>query len=334
MDTKKPPTYDLETLLAKGKDELERIKLAREIHSDPERKRYWRETWRLLFIAISGGAISAITGAFLEHGKERTNERQEFEKHETACHTKDDKALRLDCLCNMKSRDMPYEGKEAEERLIRYEQSCADKVAYEQSLAELNMATKPVQVQDRARIAEEKDSVIHVLKQELAQAPEGSDRYERINDSLRLAVGDLARIIRATPALSNAITKMEAFDRKDSAVSVRLNALMPAVAPVPDGSVTHSSETMWFKENYYLNYRSIRVVLINLGEKEITVRVKTNDAAASTILGKVLVRLGQSAEVPGPEGTGERYRIYLESIRHAGNNPFKKAAYVRFETIK
>ena len=315
-DRPKFPDHSPDDLLARNKEDLERIKLAQDIHRnyntrDPERSRFWRETWRLLLVAVVSGVITIAASYFVE-GWKSTLKAQEIKQE----HYEDERVKclggaaiqKVQCFCDLNDLGMPFTGPTAKTYQAQNDSACA--ILKRSTLAMAN------------KLSHADSSAIDPSTAEFAEMKQGQ---EKSTDLAR------AQLVKDRPELKNVLMTQQIVEHTEGQVAAFLATVATPIKN--DGRVIDRSGLLWFKKNYYLKYGKIRVVLDDLGEKEIIVLVRTNDAAASIIGGKVPVRIGKSAILEGPDGSNERYRITLESIGHAGANPFKPAAYVRFETL-
>jgi len=86
---------------------------------------------------------------------------------------------------------------------------------------------------------------------------------------------------------------------------------------------------LWFKENYFLQFEDMRVLLQELDKKNGRVQIQICHTTVKCASENLITTKWIYYDKPLTVSVGDNnYKISLKAIDHAGHNPFKLAAYI------
>jgi len=336
-------------LEAKSKDELERIKLAREINSSGRSGEFWKnqvvvDIAKGVVITVIGGSVALASGWFTgywqrqyaaqerERNEKSANaieEKKSFLRYWELCAVEKDPARQVDMACDLLDLMEGMDRITVASAQRVFGVLCKERGKRAVAQAKSDQLLSNVSSKDSTR-ASELAAFADSLDWMSRQASSSKAQEKKFAAELARAKRQLDSLKQRSPALALAF---DAAGESGSAASSYSAASIVARESVPNPSRTISSVS-WFKEGYFLRFGDHRILLQYL-DKSLGAQIqicKTRDSGSckDPLKNKEWIGLGKPLQF---SDGGKQYRINLEAIDHAGKNPFTLAAYITFETL-
>ena len=332
--------FNYDDLLKKNKEELDKIKVALEIYQSEdkyafERKKFKTENFRFFAIAVLTAVISLGSSYLIELFKQRNTANQDIKKEfielKKDYFTEKDKAKQNELACALSDFENSSHDKSIEKSQLNFRVICTgNSNIQQQNQVIANTDTSTVVIKEALSKLDKYDRQLQELKQKnkLASATEKTNVQKEIST----VNNHIDSIVKSVPEIQNAVKSSESIENSVKQID-KVSTDIKEKQTQSEVSSTKSSIS-WFKEGYFLQFGEFRILLQYL-DKNLGIQVqvcKTDNSApcASPLLTKAWVKFGSPLQF---DDSGQSYRINLEDIAHAGNNPFTLAAYVTFETI-
>lgn len=331
--------YDLNDLLGKEKSELDKIKTAIEIHQAAdkhafEKHKFRTENLRFLGIALMTSLISLGASYLIETFKQKNANIAEVKKefkelkfifHNAHVQKQHELACELAEFDNSINDSTINKGKRKFSEIC---QSAQDIKESSSKIAEVD--TTSASAKSTIASLDAIDRELQVLKQKEKSAT-GTEQV-KIKKEITKVNERINTLVKEDPLLKSAIASSENIEHNIRQIESASQALAePKDQAARSGS---KSPVKWFKEDYFLQFGSYRILLTKLDKSSgIQVQVcKTNGSedCKDPLLSNTWVRYDSPLQF---SDNGKDYRINLVAIDHAGKNPFTLAAYITFETL-
>jgi methyl-accepting chemotaxis protein len=335
------PRYTIEELLSKDKTELDKIKTVLDIYQSEdkyafEKKKFKTENLRFFAIAIMTAVISLGSSYFIEMFKQKNNSQGDVKKEFTELKknylTEKDKNKQNELACALAGFDNFYKDRTIETAQKNFNIICSSVSAIQQQSQVIsNTDTSSANVKEALTKIDQYDKQIQDLKQKQKTAT--TTEKATISQQIAAVNKDLNTVVNSVPEIKSAVNSTEKIEQNVTQIEL-VNKNIVQRQTASDDVVTKSRVT-WFKEGYFLQFGEYRVLLQYL-DKKLGIQVQVCKTASSgacpnPLLTKAWVKFGAPIEF---SDNGHSYRINLETIDHAGKNPFTMAAYITFETLK
>lgn len=334
---------EFKDLLSKNSSELDHHQKALQVLIDKKKfqveiEKQKREFKRMIIITVIPLGITLITSLLfyaMDSNKEKRLEREqqkekqiesftkwlvEFDKSEIK--SKEAKAAVIDSLEN--TYNDPFITLKIAE-LKRFAKEIKEKNAELERMNSLVDASKNIPKDYSAKTNEDEKAIFN-LNAKLQLADNALER-KKIQDSIDL-------LNTKIDASGNVQTKslVETTGKIEKAVVEKVGLQSTTLSGLPQ----RTPDVQWFKEGYYLLFKSLKVTLLKLNESAGTISVqicKVQDdpqVCGAEIIASQTLGLGNSFDF---SAEGKQYRLSLVAIDRAGRNPFTKAAYITLEEI-
>ncbi len=334
-------TPNLNELLEKDKEELERIKLALEVHNynkniEFEKRKYRTETIRIIAIAIISSVIT-LTSTYLfkifdEKSEEKKASRSELSKLKIKYLETSDPVLRNKYACEIASLYNPQDDNYVNKKKKEFETIC-NKINQTQEVIqkEKEIITQANNIDSNIKNKLSRaDKVIFELEEKKKQEGSLDTNETRLLENATkeietLADSDepLAQAIQSTNTISETkISQIKTVTLEDEKYKNR--------------KILNTSEVKWAKEGYFLSFQdSIRIRIQYLdSEKGIQVEICNTTAPEPC---KLPVATKQWVKTDQPyifTLKSKHYMLSLKAIDRAGKNPFTLAAFITLSELE
>ncbi|MBL4706124.1 MAG: hypothetical protein JKY54_16480 [Flavobacteriales bacterium] len=343
-------------LLKKNTAELEKLKLALEVHNyeknlafeqnkyaeniKRDKKRSRSEFLRLLLVLIVGSCITLMGNYLLDSNQAGVDilaaKQQVLEDHKAESIKKlhdlegqlpgADTRKQKELFCLIGEIDNASEVEELATAITKYQERCQQ--ATNSNAEREEQAIKAETLEGRidkkvAAVYEENEDEIEGLE---IKEDEGTINEQEKKD-LRKAENDRKMLLALNPVLKKLVMTTEIIEDIQA-------AQIKETAPDKNDSFRDQkiikTYVRWFKEGYFLQFGDIRVTLKSLYENDqmILVRVRninSKDSCEDVLDIKKLIRYNKPLTF---SSCSRDYMISLKKIGKAGKNPFNSAAYI------
>ncbi|MCW3102168.1 MAG: hypothetical protein JWO09_608 [Bacteroidetes bacterium] len=327
--------YKLEELLQKEKAELDKMKVALEICQSEDRlafekRRYRTENLRFFGIAVLTSVISLGSAYFIESFKQGhaaiADVKKEFSDLHKSYLLEKEEAKKSELACALAHFDPAISSD-----VIRYKLICeASSNVQAQANMIANVDTTSVQVKSAVQKLDNYEKrLLDLNREKLAASP---TEYIHLNKQIADVKSNIDKVVNEVPEIRSAAASSQSIEKNIQQIQSADESIQQT-KDIGSGTGTKSNVT-WFKEGYFLEFGNYRVLLQYL-DKKLGIQVsvcKPDDkgACGSTLYTKQWIKFDAPFQF---SDAGKSYRINLEAIDHAGNNPFTLAAYITFESL-
>lgn len=329
------PSFDFEELRKKDKAELETMKLALDIYQAEdkfnfERRKFRTENLRYILIAVMTSVISLGSSYIIEYFKkgntERADAKKEFVDLKKQYLLEKDKNKQIELACALAGFDDAFNDTSIEVAKRQYDNICKSAHIIEQEGDKVAKAAE--QAGDIKEVAAQVDG-LEQIKQNLTAQQSNAPASPEVSQRIVQVSKQIDSLVRQHPALATVGKSTEAIERQTRKIETAKQSISNNTSNFAKGDI------VWFKTGYFLHFGEYRVLLQYLDPK-LGIQVEVCKTAGSgrcesPLLTKAWVRFDAPLQF---SDNGRTYRISLEAIDYAGSNPFKKAAYVTFDTAR
>jgi hypothetical protein len=329
-------SHDLNELLKKQKEELDKLKTATDIVQAGERFtqdkwRYRAETLRMVVMALITSALSVFTTFYLESKRsaetERKSQKEEFKLLVEKFHDANGDSIKNSVACRLANFSNTYDDPEIAIQIGDFQPVCMqkekqDSVRKELAQALSNIKSSPANTERaQAQLGKYEQKQQELEQKKITASVE--ERKKLNNDIAQLnftmdsvaKTANLETALKSTSQIEQSIKQIGEINKNITGTDSRKN-------------------TAWFKEGYFVLFSNYRILCQYLNKKDgIQVSVcntATQADCKTTIITQAWIKYDEALLFT--DG-GNTYRISLDAIDHAGKNPFTLAAYITFEKL-
>lgn len=334
---------EFKTLLEKKSDELDHHQKALQVLIDKKKfqveiEKQKREFKRMIIITVIPLGITLITSLLfyaMDSNKEKRLEREQQKEKQIESFTK--------WLVEFDKSEV--KNKKAKAAVIDSLDNTYDDPFITLKIAELKYLTHQIEVKDSA--LQQMNNIVeksqNIPKNYSEKTNEDEKAIFNLNAKLQLAsnpherkkIEDSISLLNTKiDASGNVQTKslVETTGKIEKAVVEKVNLQSTTLSD----PTQHAPDVQWFKEGYYLLFKSLKITLLKLNESSGTIAVQIckvqNDPQVCSVVitDSQILSLGSSFDF---SAEGKQYRLSLVAIDRAGRNPFTKAAYITLEEV-
>ena len=329
--------FNFKDLIQMEKADLEKTKLALEIYQSEdkynfERNKFRTENIRYIIIALMTSFISLGSAYIIEHFKQKnstkTDLKKEFAELKKQYLIEKDKTKQTELACALAEFDNSLEDNSIKIAKSQYIKVCKSAEIIRKESDNIIQNTKnPEKLIKAANQVDGLEKIKQNLKTKAISAPIG---YKvNYNIEINKISNSIDSIINKYPSLQTASKSSKSIELQTK----KIETFNQALSNTP--SLFSKSEIVWFKTGYFLHFGEYRILLQyldkNLGIQVEVCRTSGSEICVAPLLTKAWVKYNTPLQF---SDNGKTFKINLESIDYAGNNPFKQAAYITFESSK
>src|SRR6266536_208316 len=325
-------------LIDKSEDELRKIKLAKEIESfyetkNFERRKYKNETIRVFILSIIS-AIIALGSNYIFKSWDQKNSLSAETRKEVSEYLKQfsltkDSSIKINMACLIGEIDNPGRDGYVEFQKKNFYIICKSQNGIQQELAKINLITAT----DTSSLAN-KENITHYADitntndslQNRKKVLQNKKDIIKIDSTIAFNTKQLNLLVAQSPEIKSIITSN---DKINENVKNQIDATEKVSTSNQTNNIQKNFGVPWFKDGYFLQFDDMRVLLQYL-DKRLGIQVEVCQTTSSARCDNpIKTKAWISYDRPLTVKVGDfNYQISLKAIDHAGNNPFKLAAYI------
>ncbi len=340
---KKNDNSEFSELLNKDKAELDRMKVALEVHNydkklEFERKRHRTDTVRIIVLALLTSLITLGATYIIKKSDDKRSDINEtkasIEKLIDKYDANSEKhSVQMKYAYEISIIDNPHDNKAIEDKKKIYRDiyyGAKDNKGV-LSVKESSFRKVDKKVEEKTKLQFTKaDSTRYVLEEK--EKSEGV-LTEKESTQLKKAKTEIVELTESNSFLKEAIRLSEDITEQQTLL---IDTLSSGVKSYDGSEIVNSSGVLWFKEGYFVRYNEFRIMLQELDKEGERIRVEVcNEPGSSNCQNPILTNKWISIDKPLSFVKKSRsYMISLKSIGKAGKNPFKSAAYIEISELE